>query len=348
MTSQKTVQLGGTASDVAVAKVAHGLMMMTWAPTPVPDEQAFEAIKTGIDALPLGVKMLINSGEFYGHKLSTAGLELVARFFEKYPEYTDRVFLSVKVLNCALLDGGQKEGALVPDASPQNLRRSVDLIVSKLRGTKRLDLFQCARVDPHVPIEEEIKTLVGFIHEGKFDHIGMSECRADTLRRAHAVHPISVVEIEVSPWMYEEETKKVIATARELGIAVAAYSPLGNGFLTGSIKSLDDLPDGDIRRVYDRFQLENFKHNMSIVNAISVLAEKKAITPAQLCIAWVGSLGPHVIPLPGSSKKKRILENLAGGNVELTQEEINEIMTVLSCHEVKGDRYHSGEIFLWG
>ncbi|OCH95019.1 aldo/keto reductase [Obba rivulosa] len=338
----KTAKLGGTASNITVAKVAHGLMTMTWTPNPVPDEQAFEAIKAGIDALPAGVKMVLNSGEFYAQDFGTGNLELVARFFEKYPEYAERTFLSVK--------GGVKRGFPQPDSSPENLRASVDNINAALRGTKKLDLFECARVDHNYPIEDTIKVLSEFIKEGKFDHIGMSECSAATLRKAHAVHPITIVEIEVSPWSYEEETEKVIATARELGISVAAYSPLGRGFLTGAIKSIDDIPEGDMRRHFSRFQPENFKWNLKLVDELKAIAEKN-ITPAQLCIAWVSSLGPHVLPLPGSSHKKRTLENLAGGDFELTPEEEAEINAAISRHEVKGARYTDADpkvLHLWG
>ncbi|KAJ2975363.1 hypothetical protein NUW54_g11743 [Trametes sanguinea] len=346
MVAIKTAKLGGTASDIVVGKVAHGLMMMTWRDpsVPLPDEEAFEAIKAGVDAMPPGVKMFLNSGEFYGPNASTANLELLARFYEKYPEYAERTFLSVK--------GGTKENALVPDASPENLRRSVDKINAVLRGTKRVDLFECARVAKNVPIEDAIKTLVQLKNEGKFDHIGMSECSAATLRKANAVHPIAAVEIEVSVWSYEEEAKKVIETAKELGIAVIAYSPLGRGFLTGAIKNPNDLPPGDMRRHFSRFSEENFKHNMAIVEGMKAIAARKNITPAQLCIAWVASRGPHVIPLPGSSSKKRNLENIAGGSIELTQEELAEIDEILAKNPVKGGRYRDdvdpAVLHLWG
>ncbi|KAH9951869.1 aldo/keto reductase [Amylocystis lapponica] len=338
-------KLGGTASDISVAKIAHGLMMMTWRSPdhPLPDEEAFDAIRAGVDQLPPGVKMLINSGEFYGHNFSAANLELLARFFGKYPEYADRTFLSVK--------GGTKgSGDFTPDGSPENLKRSVDFINEKLRGTKKLDLFECARVAHGVPVEDTIRTLSGFVKEGKIGHIGMSECSAASLRRGHAIHPIAIVEIEVSPWAYEEETKKVIATAEELGIAVAAYSPLGRGFLTGSIKTVSDLPEEDFRRHFTRFNEENLAHNLAFVNALVAIAERKRITPAQLSLAWVASLGSHVLPMPGSSNKKRTLENIAAGDIVLTEEEKAEVFALMEKYSIKGDRYFGNDAaaHLWG
>lgn len=338
---QKTVKLGGR---VVVAKTGHGLMMMTWKPTPVPDEDAFEAIKAGLDSLPSGAKMLINSGEFYGVKPVTANLELVSRFFEKYPTYADKAFLSVK--------GGTKANSLVPDSSPVNLKRSVDTILEKLRGKKKLDLFETARIDHNHPVEETVKILSGFVSEGKFDFIGLSECHANTVKRASSIAPIAAVEIEVSPWSYTQETKDVIATCKELDIAVVGYSPLGRGFLTGQIKKPEDFEEGDFRRTLSRFKDVNLKHNFAIVDALKAVADKKGVTAAQLSIAWVSSLGAHVIPLPGSSNKKRTLENLAGGDIELSPEELAEIDKVFETHTVKGSRFideiPDEKLHLWG
>ncbi|KAI0945146.1 hypothetical protein AcV7_001762 [Taiwanofungus camphoratus] len=309
-----TVKLGGTASSITVGKVAHGLMMMTWRDpnVPLPDEEAFEAIKAGVDALPAGTKMLINSGEFYGPNLSTANLELLARFFTKYPDYADKTFLSVK--------GGNQLQSFVLDGSAENLRRSVDNINAALRGTKRMDLFEPARIDPNVPVEDMMKTLVG----------------------------LSGVPMPLLS--YEEETKKVIVTAQELGVAVAAYSPVGRGILTGTIKSAEDVPAGDFRRSLTRFQEDIFKQNLVIVNTLKAIAAKKQVTPAQLSIAWVGSLGQHVIPIPGSSNKKRTLENIAAGDIIITTEEKAEIAKMLADVEVKGDRYFGNDAaaHLWG
>ncbi|EJF65979.1 aldo/keto reductase [Dichomitus squalens LYAD-421 SS1] len=337
--SVKTVKLGGTASGITVGKVAHGLMTLTQDPNvPTDEEAAFAAIKAGIDVLPPGVKMFLNSGEFCPDVPTRRNDNLT------FPEYVEKTFLSVK--------GGMKANTLTPDSSAENLRRSVDACVAALRGTKKIDLFETARVDPNVPLEQALKTLVQLKEEGKFDHLGMSECRAETLRKANSIHPITAVEIEVSLWSYEEETRKVIATAEELGISVIAYSPLGRGLLTGTITSPTDLPEHDMRRRFDRFQEENLKHNLGILEEIKPIAAKKQIALPQLALAWVASLGPHVIPLPGSGKPKRVVENILSGDIELTQEEQDQIADILSKHEVKGDRYIGGPaghfLHLWG
>jgi len=266
---------------------------------------------------------------------STANIDLLARFYDKYPDYANKTFLSVK-------------GRI--GSSPENLRRSVDLINEKLRGTKKLDLYESARVDPNIPIEDAIRSLAELVKEGKFDHIGLSECRAETSRRANAVHPIAAVEIEVSPWSYEDETKKVIETAKELNVAVVAYSPLGRGALTGTIKKPEDLPADSRLRQLTRFKEDNLSHNLIMANALAHIAHKKGITPAQLSISWVSSLGQHVIPLPGSSHSKRTLENLGAGDVDLSAEDLKEISEIMATHDVKGDRYFGNDraILLWG
>ncbi|KAI0751220.1 aldo/keto reductase [Daedaleopsis nitida] len=335
----KTANLGGTASDVVVAKVAHGLMTMT-IHTIVPDEQAFESLKGGMDALPSGVKMMLNSSEFYGKDRSLGNLELLARFFERHPQYVDKAFLSVK---------GGMFGYGEPAVLKDNLRASVDSCITALRGTKKIDLFEPARLDGKASVENTVGALVELLKEGKFDHIGLSECRAESLRRGNAVYPVSVVEIEVSPMSYEEETKKVLATAQELGIAVAAYSPLGHGLTTGSIQSAQDLANSGFSR-FTRFQEENWKYNKRLVDALVAMAARKGCTPAQLSIGWVAALGEKVIPLPGSSRKERTLENLAGGDIELSKAELDEIAQIMATNPVHGERYwgSADDLKLWG
>ncbi|KAI0708314.1 aldo/keto reductase [Earliella scabrosa] len=337
----KTTRLGGTASGVVVAKVAHGLMTMTLH-NPVPEEQAFDAIKSGVDALPPGAKMVLNSAEFYGKDWSLGNLEMLARFYEKYPDYADKTFLSVK--------GGRAGGYRGSSAEvKEKVRASVECCVAALRGTKKIDLFQPARLERGESVEKVVGAFAELLKEGKFDHLGLSECKAESLRRAHAVHPISIVEIEISPMSYEEETKKVIATAKELDVAVAAYSPLGHGLTTGTIQTASDLAKSPFN-AFSRFKEENWQYNKRLVDALAAMSAKKGCTPAQLSIAWVASLGEKVIPLPGSSRKERTLENLAGADVELSQADLDEIAQIQATNPVHGDRYFGNDdaAKLWG
>ncbi|KAH9982820.1 NADP-dependent oxidoreductase domain-containing protein [Lactifluus volemus] len=318
----KTANLGGAASHIVVAKVGHGLMRMTWCPTPVSDEQAFASIKGGIDALPPGVKMFLNSAEFYGQGLTTANLDLLARFFTKYPEYAERTFLSVK--------GGGKPGKLVSDGSRANSRRSVDAILKALRGTKRLDLFQPARPDPNYTMEQYAKTLNEMVKEGKFDYIGLSGVDAEAVRSAHKFMPVAAVEIQVSLQAYEWRIRDTIAACKELGIAVIAYSPLGRGQLAPLPKAHQS---GDPRQPFARSK-EHIGGNL--IDYLEIIANRKGITVAQLSIAWVGALGDLVIPIPGSSHVKRTLENLKAGDVELSAEDLAEIAQFLDNYTADG------------
>lgn len=329
MTSSKSAQLGGTASNVTVGKIGHGLMMMTWRDPPISDEDAFASLKAGMDSLPPGAKMFLNSGEFYGINPPSANLELLARFFERYPGYTDKAFLSVKC-GMSFNPYGDLEAAI---------ERKVDFILAKLRGTKKLDLFEPARVIHGVPLEQSTRAMAKFIARGKFDHIGLSEVRAEHVRQAHKGHPIAAVEIEVSPWSYTQETKDVISTCEELGIAVIAYSPLGHGFLTGKWKSYKDLEPDNMLRQFSRFQKDNFNHNLALVSALEAIAAKKGVTAAQLSIAWVASLGPKVVPIPGSSNPRRTIENCAAGDIELTAEDVADIKQAMTANSVRGTRY---------
>ncbi|CAE6433340.1 unnamed protein product [Rhizoctonia solani] len=326
-----------------ISKIGHGLMSMTLFAEPLSDEQTFASIKAGIDAAPPGAKVFLNSGEFYAFPPNiTANLELLNRFFTKYPEYADLTFLSVKgamIVN---------ERGLTPDCSKAGLERSINNIIEKLGPNKKVDLFQPARIDPNVSIEETMTTLNKYVESGKIGSIGLSECTAATLIRAGKVGKVAAVEIEVSPWAYEEETRKVIAAARELGTVVAAYSPLGSGFLTGNIKPTE-LSKQDYRNHLPRFQGEAAKKNMSLVKALKEVAERKNITPAQLCLAWVSSLGPHVVPIPGSTRAERTLENVAAASIVLTEQDHTDINRAIELNPVSGDRYDEGNMkYVWG
>ncbi|KAJ7271737.1 aldo/keto reductase [Mycena rebaudengoi] len=325
----QVITLGGTASDVTVGRVSHGLMQMTCVGSdPVPEEQCFESITAGVDALPAGWSnspLTVPLAEFYAMDFGTLNLEMLSRFYAKYPEYADKTFLSVK--------GGFNTKAFTPDSSPEFLRESVENIQRAPGPIKKIGLYEPAR--------DTMKALSALVKEGKFAHIGLSECNADTLRRAHAIHPVTAVEIEISP---------VLATSAELGISIishASVSPLGRGILTGNVTLAED----DIRHRFTRFKEDNFKHNLTIAQALEAIAKPKGITVGQLCIAWVVALGENVIPLPGSSKASRTLENLHAGDVVLSAADVQEMNDIIAKHGVKGDRQigvPDEMLHLWG
>ncbi|KAK7044552.1 Aldo/keto reductase [Favolaschia claudopus] len=337
----KTTKLGGTASGVVVGRVAHGLMTMHLRMSELSDDVCFASIKAGVDRLPAGTKMFLNSGDFYSITRGTQNIEMLGRFFAKYPDYADKTFLSVK---------GATTATLEPDASMEGMRRSMDRIEAALGTHKKMDLFQPARVDPKMTIEDIMANLLVLQKEGHFTHIGLSECSAATLRKAHAIHPITAAEIEVSLTSYEPETKKVIEAARELGISVLGYSPVGRSLLTGTVTKVSDLPENDFRRHLARFKEGALEHNLNVVSVLPKIAGEKGVTQAQVAIAWVASLGDHVIPLPGSSNPERTVENCSAGDVELSADELKVLNEIAEANNVVGERYFGGpeEKFLWG
>ncbi|KAF8707558.1 Aldo kereductase, partial [Rhizoctonia solani] len=339
-----------TIAGTPIVKIGHGLMSMSWVPEPPPDEQCFESIIAGINAAPPGVKVFLNAGEFYGTwPNTTANLELLNRFFTKYPEYAERTFLS----GATVFSGH----SFSQDCSPAGLERSISNIIQKLGPNKKIDLFEPARVDPNVSIEETISELNKHVESGSIGSIGLSECSAATLERASKVGKVAAVEIEISLWSYEEETRKVISKAAEIGAVIAAYSPLGQGALTGKLNPAE-LGKDDHRSRFPRFQEEvitlvwfrvislinlsnsqSFKNNVKLVNALKDLAEKKGITPAQLSLAWVSSLGQHVVPIPGSTRAARTVENASAASIELSKQELEEITHIIGANPISGDRY---------
>ncbi|CAE6475450.1 unnamed protein product [Rhizoctonia solani] len=331
-----------TIAGVPVVRIGHGLMSMTTKPEPLSDEQCFESIIAGIKSAPPAVKVFLNSGEFYGRPPHIAGnLELLNRFFTRYPEHAERTFLSVK--GALIVD----QRGFTPDCSEEGIERSINNVIEKLGPNKKIDLFQPARMDPKVPIEEVMATLNRYVESGKIGSIGLSECSEATLTRASKVGKVAAVEIEVSFWAYEEETRKVIDAAQKLGTVIAAYSPLGRGFLTGDIP--EELPKADLRNLLPRFQGEAIKNNLNLVKALRPIAERKNVTLAQLCLAWVCSLGTHVVPIPSSTRAERTLENLAAASIVLTDEDYADINRAVELNPVSGTRYpESGMKLLWG
>jgi len=273
-----------------------------------------------------------NGGEFYGTPEHNS-LHLLNHYFTKYPEDAEKVVISIK---------GGLGSNMWPDGSKENVHRSVDNCIKLLDGKKTLDIFECGRVDPKTPIETTMEALAACVKEGKIKGISLSEVRAETIRRAHKVHPICAVEVEFSLWATDILSNGVAATCAELGIPIVAYSPLGRGFLTGEIKSVDDLPKDDHRRMLPRFQPDVMPKNLKLVTELEKLAKKKGCKPGQLGMAWVKSFNgkpgmPTIIPIPGATTEGRVLEN--SKDVSLTKEDLEEIDGILSKTVVVGDRY---------
>jgi aryl-alcohol dehydrogenase-like predicted oxidoreductase len=221
------------------------------------------------------------------------------------------------------------------DGSASHVRSSIDGSLARL-GTDRVDLFYLHRVDPNVPIEETVGAMAELVGQGKVRHLGLSEAAPETIRRAHAVHPITAVQTEYSLWTRDPEAG-VLATCRELGIGFVAYSPLGRGFLSGRFTSPEDLDEGDFRRSGPRFTGDNLKSNLALADKVAEIAAEKGVTPAQLAIAWVLAQGEDIVPIPGTKRRRYLEENAASLDVVLSTEDIARIDAELPS--AAGDRY---------
>ena len=254
-------------------------------------------------------------------------LHLLAHYFTLYPADASRVVLSIK--GCYHPQSG-------PDGTPEGVLASVSSALAVLPPSiKTIDIFEPARVDPNVPIETTVGALAECVKEGKIGGVGLSECSAATIRRANAVDPIAAVEVELSLFTPDPLHNGIMDTCRELGIPVAAYSPVSRGWLTGGIRSLDDMPENDFRRQLPRFKAENFAQNLKLVDAVGEIAKRKGVSVAQVAIGWVCKQG--AVPIPGSTKEGRVVENCRPA--ELTEEEMREIHGLLDEIPIMGERY---------
>ncbi|CAO3697134.1 unnamed protein product [Umbelopsis ramanniana] len=224
------------------------------------------------------------------------------------------------------------------NGTPEYVRSACAASLERL-GTDYIDLYYMHRIDPKVPIEETVQAMAKLVEEGKVKYLGLSECSADTLRRAHKVHPITAVQIEYSPWTLDIETNDVLKTCRELGVSIVAYSPLGRGFLAGNYRSIDDLEENDWRRKNPRFQGDNFAKNLKLADSIKAVAEKKGVTAAQVTLAWLLAQGDDIFVIPGTRKEKYLIDNAASGSIQLSKEDLNEIRTLSEAFQPSGDRY---------
>ena len=285
-----------------------------------------EAIATIHRALELGVNFL-DTADIYGPFTNE---RLVGRAIEGR---RDEVVLATKFGNVRNEQGerlgirGDREYVLAAcDASLERL------------GTDRIDLYYQHRVDPQTPIEETVGAMAELVEQGKVRYLGLSEAASETIRRAHAVHPISALQTEYSLWSRDVEDQ-ILPAIRELRIGLVAYSPLGRGFLSGRIRSADDLEEGDFRRDNPRFQGENFQKNLELVERVEELAAAKGCTAAQIALAWVLAQGEDIVPIPGTTRVRNLEANVAVLDVELTDEDLRDLEAVFPKGAAAGDRY---------
>jgi aryl-alcohol dehydrogenase-like predicted oxidoreductase len=288
-----------------------------------------EAAATIQRALELGINFL-DTAQLYGPMTNE---ELVGRAIEGHRDEYVIATKFARRLDNATPGDMSTIGPL--DGSAEHVKSSIDGSLQRL-GTDHVDLYYQHRVDPNVEIEETVGAMAELVQDGKILHIGLSEAAPETIRRAHAVHPITAVQTEYSLWTRDPEAE-VLPTCRELGIGFVPYSPLGRGFLTGRFTSPDDLDEDDFRRNNPRFQGENMEANLRVAAKVREIAEEKGVTPAQLALAWVLAQGEDVVPIPGTKRRKYLEENAAAVDVELTDDDVARIAAELP--EVSGERY---------
>ncbi len=303
----KHVSLGG----LDVSRIGLGAMSMS-AFYNVAEINAGESMRTIHRALDMGVTH-IDTAEIYGPFVNE---ELVGRAIKGR---RDQVVLATKFGIVSHANGGP--GVL--DSSPANIRVAVEGSLKRL-GTDRIDLYYQHRVDPNTPIEDTVGALAELVAAGKIRYIGLSEAGPGTIRRAHAVHPIAALQTEYSLWTRDPE-QQLLPLLRELGIGFVPYSPLGHGFLTGSIRSPDDLAENDWRKNNPRFVGENFQRNLRIVEEVKAVAADAGATPAQVALAWLLAQGDDIAPIPGTKRVARVEENTAADGVELTARQIERL-----------------------
>jgi aryl-alcohol dehydrogenase-like predicted oxidoreductase len=279
-------------------------------------------------ALDLGVTLL-DTADVYGPWTNERLLSGVLA------SRRDEIVLATKFGNELDASGKRTSGV---NGRPEYIRRACDASLQRL-GIDTIDLYYQHRVDPRTPIEETFGALGELVAAGKVRYLGISEAAPETIRRAHATAPLSAVQTEYSLFTRDVEDDGVLATVRELGIGFVPYSPLGRGFLSGKIRSVDDFEEGDFRRTSPRFQGENFAKNLEVLDRVIAIAETKGVTPSQLALAWVLAQGSDVVPIPGTRRIANLEENVAAVDITLTAEELAAIEEAAPAGVAAGDRY---------
>jgi aryl-alcohol dehydrogenase-like predicted oxidoreductase len=300
------------------------------------DRDDAESLATIDRAIDLGITFF-DTADIYGPLTNE---ELVGRGIRGKRH---RVVIATKF---GILRDSDKPGFRGINGRPEYVKEACEASLRRL-GIDCIDLYYQHRVDPETPIEETVGAMAELVRAGKVRYLGLSEAGADTIRRAHAVHPITALQSEYSLWTRDPEDK-VLGVCRELGIGFVPYSPLGRGFLTGQIKGLEDLAADDYRRTAPRFQGENFQRNLDLVSQVSEIAKEKRCTPAQLALAWVLAQGEHIVPIPGTKRRKYLRENVDALDVILNADDLQRIDEVAPKDVAAGSRYPEAMMKLLG
>ncbi|MBR0557375.1 aldo/keto reductase [Ciceribacter sp. L1K23] len=318
-----------TLGSLSVSSLGLGCMGMSHGYSPTGDDVSSTA--TLHRAVELGVT-LFDTAEVYGPYTNEI---LVGKALKPF---RDQVQIATKFgfrIDPTKPAAGMMVGT---DSRPENVRAVAEASLKRL-DTEVIDLYYQHRVDPAVPIEETVGAMAELVSQGKVKALGLSEASAETIRRAHSVHPISAVQSEYSLWTRDPEENGVLETCRELGIGFVPFSPLGRGVLTGGLKKLETLAADDFRRSLPRFQADNFDANLALITLLEEMAAKKGVTPGQLALAWVLAQGDFIVPIPGTTKIANLQSNVAAADIVLTPDEISQLGDLLSPSKVAGGRY---------
>ncbi|KAL4591162.1 hypothetical protein LXL04_004112 [Taraxacum kok-saghyz] len=324
MANVPRIRLGSQGLEVSAQGLGCMGMSAFYGP-PKPEPDMISLIHHAIDA---GVTLL-DTSDVYGPKTNEILLGKALK-----GEVRKKVELATK------FGINTEDGAYEIRGDPAYVRAACEASLKRLE-IDCIDLYYQHRIDTRVPIEITMGEMKKLVEEGKIKYIGLSEASASTIRRAHAVHPITAVQLEWSLWSRDVE-QEIIPTCRELGIGIVAYSPLGRGFLSLGPKMAENLTDGDFRQSLPRFQGENLEHNKMLYEKVSAIAEKKGCTPSQLALAWVHHQGNDVVPIPGTTKIENLQQNIGALSVKLTTEDMAELESIASDDATKGDRYMDG------